>query len=92
MTKTNNSTWYVYLLRCADNSLYTGVCTNIEQRLYEHNHSNIKGAKYTRTRRPVALAYCEQQKDRSSACKREYAIKQLTKAKKEQLVKNQIKN
>ncbi|WP_247741772.1 GIY-YIG nuclease family protein [Endozoicomonas sp. G2_1] len=80
--------WYVYMLRCCDNSLYTGVTTDIERRVAEHNTSN-KAAKYTRVRRPVALAYAEQQENRVLACKREYQLKQLTKREKEQLVSNQ---
>jgi putative endonuclease len=78
--------WYVYILRCADNSLYTGVTTNLLRREKEHNHSNIKGAKYTRVRRPVTLVYSEKVLARSNACQREYQIKKLTKAQKEQLV------
>ncbi|MDG1751667.1 MAG: GIY-YIG nuclease family protein [Thalassotalea sp.] len=83
---TTCSNWYVYLLRCADNSLYTGVTTDIERRVQEHNHCNKKGAKYTRVRRPVALAYQESAIDRKTACQREYQLKQLTKPEKEQLV------
>ena len=78
--------WYVYLLRCADNSLYTGITTSIERRILEHNNCNKKGAKYTRVRRPVALAYSEQLTDRSEASRREYQLKQLTKREKEKLV------
>ena len=78
-------TWWVYLLRCKDNSLYAGVTTDIDRRTGEHNNSKL-GAKYTRARRPVSLAYLEQADDKSTACKREYQIRQLTKLKKEQLV------
>ena len=78
--------WYVYLLRCADNSLYAGITTSLERRLKEHNECNKKGAKYTRCRRPVTLAYSETQLDRQQASRREYQLKQLTKAKKEQIV------
>lgn len=78
--------WYVYLLRCADNSLYAGITTSIERRILEHNNCNKKGAKYTRVRRPVALAYSEQLTDRSEASRREYQLKQLTKREKEKLV------
>ena len=80
------SNWYVYLLRCTDNSLYTGVTTDIERRVHQHNHCNKKGAKYTRVRRPVVLVYQENALDRKTACQREYQLKQLTKAEKEQLV------
>lgn len=81
--------WYVYLLRCADNSLYCGVTTDVERRIVEHNSSNKRGAKYTRVRRPVELAYLEECQSRQQACQREYQLKQLTKAQKEQLALKQ---
>ena len=84
------STWFVYFLRCADNSLYAGVTTDLKRRLQEHNHSNKLGAKYTRVRRPVSLAYAETAENRQTACKQEYQLRKLKKAKKEQLV-NQFK-
>ena len=74
--------WFVYILRCADLTLYTGIAKNIEKRLIEHNTDNVKGAKYTRVRRPVELVYTENCDSRSSASKREYAIKKLTRDKK----------
>jgi putative endonuclease len=82
--------WYVYFLRCADNSLYTGITTSIERRLDEHNFCNKKAAKYTRVRRPVSLAYCEPQTDRQMASRREYQLKQLTKAQKEKMALNYL--
>ena len=86
MTKKNKTnTWWVYFLRCNDNSLYAGVTTDINRRINEHNNSKL-GAKYTRSRRPVTLAYLEEAADKSAACKREYQIRHLTKIKKEQLV------
>ncbi len=66
--------YYVYILKCADNTLYTGITTELERRVEEHNDSD-KGAKYTRVRRPVSLVYSEEYPDRSSASKREYEIK-----------------
>ncbi|BAF72085.1 GIY-YIG nuclease family protein [Sulfurovum sp. NBC37-1] len=66
--------YFVYMLECADGTLYTGIATDLERRLDEHNHSS-KGAKYTRTRRPVKLVYTEEYSDRSTASKREYEIK-----------------
>lgn len=84
--------WYVYILRCADNSLYTGITTALERRLKEHNECNKKGAKYTRVRRPVCLAYSEQQLNRQEASRREYQLKKLTKAKKELLVHAYLEN
>lgn len=78
--------WQVYILRCADNSLYTGITTDVQRRLDEHNGLVKNGAKYTRNRQPVTLAYQEDAPSRSAACKREAAIKRLNKAQKEQLI------
>lgn len=79
--------WFVYILRCADNSLYTGVALDIDKRLAEHNGIEKNGAKYTMPRRPVKLVYQETSNSRSEACKREYAIKSLSKSEKEALIK-----
>lgn len=76
--------WFVYILRCSDDSLYTGVTTDLERRVNEHNSKT--GAKYTRNRTPVTLAYSENADCRSSACKREAAIKKLSRRKKLQLI------
>lgn len=77
--------YFVYILKCKDDTLYTGIATDVERRLDEHNNSD-KGAKYTRVRRPVALVYTEELEDRSTACKREYAIKQLKREEKLRLI------
>ena len=77
---------YVYILRCKDNSLYTGWCVDLEKRLALHNSG--KGAKYTRAKGPCKLVYYEEISDKSEALKREIAIKKLPKAKKEDLVRN----
>jgi putative endonuclease len=82
---TGKNGWFVYLLRCGDNSLYTGVTTDLERRLHEHNHTP-RGAKYTRARRPVTLAYSEPAHSRQAACRREWEIKQLRADEKEQLI------
>ena len=66
--------YYLYIVECADKTLYTGIATDLKRRVKEHNSSE-KGAKYTRTRRPVTLLYSEKYPDRSSASKREYEIK-----------------
>jgi len=66
--------YYVYIVECADHTLYTGIATELERRVEEHNNSE-KGAKYTRVRRPVKLVYSEEYPDRSAASKREYEIK-----------------
>lgn len=78
--------WFVYMVRCADNSLYTGVAKDVARRVEEHNNNDQLGAKYTRARRPVSLVYQETCADRSAACKRESAIKQLSKDAKESLI------
>lgn len=77
--------WTVYFLRCNDNSLYTGITTDIKRRLYQHNNTKL-GAKYTRARRPVVLVYSETAVDKSTASKREYQLRTLTKKQKEKLV------
>ena len=73
------------MLRCADNSLYTGVTTDVERRLIEHNSDNSV-TKYTRVRQPVSVVYFEEAESRSAACKREAQLKKLTKKDKEALV------
>ena len=70
-------TWYVYILRCADDTLYTGVTTDPERRLQEHNAGGSLGARYTRSRRPVTLLHKEPAGSRAQACRREAAIKKL---------------
>ena len=82
-----NNIWTVYFLRCNDNSLYTGITTDITRRLYQHNNTKL-GAKYTRARRPVTLVYSESAADKSTASKREYQLRTLTKKQKEALVLN----
>lgn len=78
--------WQVYIVRCADDSLYTGIARDLERRIAEHNADNGLGASYTRSRRPVTLAYREAAADRSAASKREYQIKQLSRAQKLALI------
>ena len=78
--------YFVYILECSDGSLYTGITKDIEKRLDEHNTSE-KGAKYTKARRPVKLMYQETSENRSTASKREYEIKKLTRLKKLKLIK-----
>ena len=79
--------YYVYLVLCADNTLYTGITTDLERRVDEHNNSNEKGAKYTRARRPVKLVYSEEYENRSEASKREYLIKKMRRKDKVSLIK-----
>ncbi len=78
--------WFVYILRCADDTFYTGVTTDISRRLDQHNGIIKNGAKYTRNRQPVTLVYQETSNSRSDACKREYAIKDLSRSEKERLI------
>tara|TARA_R110000824_G_scaffold401771_1_gene615506 strand:- start:199745 stop:200011 length:267 start_codon:yes stop_codon:yes gene_type:complete len=70
------STWHVYLVECADKTLYTGITTDLKRRIGEHNDS-LKGARYTRAKRPVKLVYSEAAVSRSEASKREYELKKL---------------
>ena len=76
---------YVYIIRCKDNSLYTGWTNNLEKRFNDHN--NGKGAKYTKGRGPLELVYYETFQDKRDAMKREYEIKKLSKDEKEELIK-----
>ncbi|MDX5410234.1 MAG: GIY-YIG nuclease family protein [Thauera sp.] len=71
------SGWCVYILHCADGSLYTGVTVDVDRRLREHNGELPGGARYTASRRPVTLAHVETAANRASACRREAAIKRL---------------
>ena len=79
--------WYVYILKCHDNSLYTGVTSDLNRRVTEHNSSDKLGSKFVRARRPVILVYKELHQTRSSALRRELEIKAWTKTKKVELIK-----
>ena len=85
---------FVYIVRCADKTLYTGYAADVKKRILEHNDEGISptaksvGAKYTRSRRPVKLVYSEECESRSVALSREYAIKQLSREQKQTLVKS----
>lgn len=78
-------TYYVYILKCSDDSFYTGYTVDLEKRLKTHNDG--KGAKYTRSRRPVAIIYTEKFETLSEALKREIEIKKLNRTQKEKLIK-----
>ena len=80
--------WYLYILRCKDNTLYTGITTDVEKRLEAHRSG--KGAKYTRGRAPLELVYRETCGSHSDALKREAEIKKLSRQAKELLVKSQV--
>ena len=81
---------YVYILKCSDNTLYTGWTTSLEKRLKSHNSG--KGAKYTRVRLPVEIVYFEEFEDKKEAMKREYAIKQLSRQEKIKLIDSKTNN
>ena len=75
---------FTYILRCADGTFYTGWTNDLEKRLKSHNDGTA--SKYTRVRRPVELAYCEEHDTKQEAMKREWAIKQMTRAQKEKII------
>ncbi len=76
--------WFVYIVRCADDSLYTGITKDVNRRFEQHNAGTA--SRYTRSRLPVVLEYHEVQKNQSEALKRELAIKALTRKEKELLI------
>ena len=78
------NSWKLYILRCGDGSLYTGITTDVEKRLEAHRSG--KGAKYTRGRGPLELVYSEECGDHSTALKREWEIKQLSRDEKEKMI------
>jgi len=78
--------WTVYIVRCADSSLYTGIAKNVEERINLHNAG--RGAKYTRSRRPVELVYSEAVPSRATALRRELAIKRLERDGKKKLIES----
>lgn len=82
--KSSEKAYTLYILKCSDDTYYTGIAVDIEKRLNEHNTSE-KGAKYTRYRRPVTLMYSETCTDKSTALKRELAIKRMKRSQKEAL-------
>jgi len=78
--------YWVYILKCLDKTLYTGITTGLKRRVGEHNHSSL-GAKYTRGRRPVKLVYSKKFKNKSLAAKEEVSIKKLSRQEKLELIK-----
>lgn len=77
--------YYLYILECADETLYTGITVDLERRVNEHNTSKL-GSKYTHARRPVKLVYSKKFKNRSLASKAEYGLKKLTREEKIKLI------
>jgi len=82
-------TWQVYIIRCSDNSLYTGITTDIDRRLQQH--ASGRGAKYFRGRQPQGVVYLEEGHDRSSAARREVVIKRMSRPEKDKLILTQGK-
>lgn len=81
--------YFLYILQCSDKTFYTGITTNLDRRVREHNLSKL-GAKYTKIRRPVKLVYSKEFLDRSTALVEEYKIKSLTRQEKLNLIKNKL--
>lgn len=77
--------WHVYIIKCRDNSFYSGITVDLERRIKEHNEGG-KGAKYTRARRPVKLVYKKRYRSRASASREEARIKNLNRQEKEDLI------
>lgn len=80
------ASWHVYILQCVDGSLYTGVATNLQRRLRQHNGELVGGARYTMGRRPVKLLWSEESLDRGAAQRRESGIKKLARDEKLALI------
>lgn len=81
----NENTWCVYIVRCSDGTLYTGITKNLEKRIEAHN-SGRDGARYTRSRRPVRLIYVKQVGSKTAAARVEYRIKKLKRSQKNELI------
>lgn len=79
--------YFVYVLRCADNTFYTGYTTDLSSRVRVHNGEGKGGAKYTRSRRPVMLVYYEEYEEKGVALRRECEIKRLSRTEKEHLIR-----
>ena len=79
--------WHIYMVRCSDGTLYTGITNDLKKRIEAHN-SGKEGARYTRSRRPVKLVYSEQVESKSAAAKLEYQLKKLPRLKKIRLIKD----
>ena len=84
--------YYVYILRCEDNTLYTGITTDVKRRFLEHSEDKVKGAKYTKAHKPKEIAAAWEVGTKSDAPKLEYRIKKLEKAEKETLISEDSEN
>lgn len=85
---TDQDCWYAYMVRCRDNTLYSGIAKDLDKRLKAHNFGQ-NGAKYTRARRPVSLVYVERCLSRAAAARREYQLKKMPLAAKMHLIREQ---
>ena len=83
-----NGIWHIYMVRCSDGTLYTGITNDLKKRIEAHNSAK-DGARYTRSRRPVKLVYSEQVRSKSAAASLEYRIKKLPRAKKMRMIKSE---
>lgn len=92
MSEIKITLWYVYMIRCCDKSLYTGITTDISRRLAEHNAQGKKAAKYLRGKQPLELVFQLSVANKSIALQTEYKIKQLTKSDKETLIRKMRQN
>lgn len=90
MAINRSSPWFLYILRCCDGSLYTGVTRDPQRRLAEHNGEQRGGARYTRARRPVTLVYTEAAADRATACRREAEVKRWPRHRKLDLIRGEV--
>jgi putative endonuclease len=82
------SSWYMYVVECADETLYTGITTDVSRRVHEHNHTK-QGARYTRARRPVELVGVWSYSNRSEAASSEYAFKDLDRSEKVEMLRDE---
>ena len=81
----NKKTWYMYVVECADGTLYTGITTDLSRRINEHNYGS-RGAKYTRSRRPVRLKLTDECDNHSNALRKELKFKKLTRKQKKEII------
>lgn len=85
------NTWFVYIVQCSDDTLYTGICCDVQRRIHEHNKLK-SAARYTRSRRPVKLVYREQVACRRTAAQREHRIKKMKAEEKQALILQQAES
>lgn len=84
------SDWYLYIIRCRDDTLYTGISTDVDRRFSQHQSEGYAGSRYLKGRGPLSLVFKEKLGSRSLALKAEHRVKKMTKARKEKLIKDQV--